>query len=331
MPTIRKRIGVDGKVSYHVQIRKRGYPTQTNTFSKLADAERWATDIESEMQRGVFVSRFEAEKTLVRQTLERYEKEVLPTKRGEASDKSRIKTLKEAFGNFKLASLTSTEIAKFRDQRLKIVSAQSVIHEINLLNRVLKTASMDWGIALPGGVPTANVRKPAKPRGRDRRVTQVEIEKILAASESAELKAVITLAVETAMRRGELAALQWENIDLKKRVLHIPKTKTDIPRSVPLSKTAIQALRFQSTKKKTGRVFSLQGESMSQAFERACMQHRANIPGVRFHDLRHEATSRLFEKGLNVMEVAAITGHKTLEMLKRYTHLRAEDLVKRLG
>jgi integrase len=69
---------------------------------------------------------------------------------------------------------------------------------------------------------------------------------------------------------------------------------------------------------------------MSQAFERACEPHRANIENVRFHDLRHEATSRLFEKGLNVMEVAAITGHKTLDMLKRYTHLRAEDLAKKL-
>lgn len=83
--------------------------------------------------------------------------------------------------------------------------------------------------------------------------------------------------------------------------------------------------------KEQGRVFSIQGESMSQAFERACEPHRANISGVRFHDLRHEATSRLFEKGLNFMEVAAITGYKTLDMLKRYTHLRAEDLAKKLG
>ena len=282
------------------------------------------------MQRGVFVSRSEAEKTLVSDALDRYEREVLPFKRGKQSDKSRIKTLKEAFGVFALASLTSTQIATFRDRRLKIVSPQSVIHEINLLNRVLKTASMDWGIALPGGLPTAQVRKPSKPRGRDRRVTPAEIEKILAVSESDELQAVITLAVETAMRRGELAMLQWEEIDLKKRVAHLPKTKTDVPRNVPLSKAAVKALKARSPKQE-GRVFSMQAESMSQAFERACMPHRANIANLRFHDLRHEATSRLFEKGLNLMEVAAITGHRTLEMLKRYTHLRAEDLAKKIG
>jgi integrase len=330
MPTIRKRTGANGDTSYHVQVRKRGYPTQTKSFSKLADAERWATIVEAEMERGVFVSRSEAESTLVSQALDRYEKEILPTKRGAASDKSRIKTLKEEFGNYRLASLTSTQIAKFRDVRLKVVSSQSVIHEINLLNRVLKTASMDWGIALPAGLPTAQVRKPAKPRGRDRRVTPEEIQRILVASESAELKAIVTVAVETAMRRSELAALRWEHIDLKKRIAHLPKTKTDVPRTVPLSTVAAQTFKSLSPKKKEGRVFLLQAESMSQAFERACEPHRANVLDLRFHDLRHEATSRLFEKGLNVMEVAAITGHKTLEMLKRYTHLRAEDLAKKL-
>ena len=326
MPTIRKK----GEGQYHVQIRKRGYPTQTKTFTKEADARRWATIIESEMERGVFVSRTEAEATLVKDVLQRFATEILPTKRSEQSDKSRIKTLTEAFGDYRLASLNSTQIARFRDQRLKVVGPQSVIHEINLLNRVLKTATMDWGIALPGGLPTTQVRKPTKPRGRDRRVTEEEITKILETTGSDELRTIVTLAVETGMRRSELASLNWEEFDLKKQTAHLPKTKTDVPRTVPLSKAAIKALKNFGAKKE-GRVFTLKAESMSQAFERACEKHRANIVGVRFHDLRHEATSRLFEKGLNVMEVAAITGHKTLEMLKRYTHLRAEDLAKKLG
>ncbi|GAB3370315.1 site-specific integrase [Massilia agri] len=326
MATIRKR----GEGQYHVQIRKRGYPTQTKTFSKEADARRWATIIESEMERGVFVSRTEAEATLVAEVLQRYAVEVLPTKRSAQSDKSRIKTLTEAFGAYRLASLNSSQVAQFRDQRLKTVSPQSVIHEINLLNRVLKAATMEWGIALPGGLPTTQVRKPTKPRGRDRRVSREEIEKILNTTESPELKTIIVLAVETGMRRGELASLTWEDIDLKKQTAHLAKTKTDVPRTVPLSKVAVKTLQ-QFSKGREGQVFSLQAESISQAFERACEKHRANIADLRFHDLRHEATSRLFEKGLNVMEVAAITGHKTLDMLKRYTHLRAEDLAKKLG
>ncbi|ELX11845.1 site-specific recombinase XerD [Janthinobacterium sp. HH01] len=326
MPTIREK----GPKQFHVQIRKRGYPTQTRTFESLKAAEEWATVIESEMIRGVFVSRTEAESTLVKDVLQRYATEVLPTKRGEQSDKSRIKTLLEAFGDYRLAGLTSTQVAKFRDLRLKVVGPQSVIHEISLLNRVLKTATMDWGIALPGGLPTAQVRKPAKPRGRDRRISEEEMAKILKATESAELRTIVTLAVETGMRRSELASLQWENVDLQRPAARLPKTKTDVPRDVPLSKRAIAALKAFGTKGE-GRVFSLQAESMSQAFERACEPHRANISGLRFHDLRHEATSRLFEKGLNVMEVATITGHKTLDMLKRYTHLRAEDLAKKIG
>lgn len=326
MPTIRKK----GERQWHAQIRKRGYPAQTKTFSTRADAERWATIIESEMERGVFVSRTEAEATLIRDILLRFETEVLPTKRSEQSDKSRIKTLIEAFGDYRMASLTSTQVAQFRDRRLKVVGPQSVIHEINLLNRVLKTASMDWGIALPAGLPTAQVRKPTKPRGRDRRVSQAEVAAILSATESVELRTIIAIAIETGMRRNELAALSWEEINLKAQTAHLPKTKTDVPRTVPLSKTAVKALKTFGTAIE-GRVFQLRPESMSQAFERACEPHRANIAGVRFHDLRHEATSRLFEKGLNVMEVAAITGHKTLEMLKRYTHLRAEDLAKKLG
>lgn len=282
------------------------------------------------MERGVFVSRTEAEGTLVKQVLQRYEEEVLPTKRGQMSDKSRIKLLTKEFGEYRLASLTSTQIAKYRDQRLKVVAPQTVIHEINMLNRVLKAATLDWGIGLPAGLPTAQVRKPSKPRGRDRRVTAAEISKILEATESTELRTIVTLAVETGMRRGELASRLWEDVSLKLQTAHLPKTKTDVPRTIPLSKAAVIALKTLGVKDE-GRVFSLQGESMSQAFERACKPHRANIAGVRFHDLRHEATSRLFEKGLNVMEVATITGHKTLDMLKRYTHLRAEDLAKKIG
>jgi integrase len=327
MPTIRKK----GDRQWHVQIRKSGYPVQTKTFTTRSDAEKWATIIESEMERGVFVSRTEAEATLVSEVIDRYRREVLPSKRGAASDESRLKTLDIHFGVYKLASITSTAVAKYRDERLKAVGPQSVIHEINLLNRVLKAATMDWGIALPGGLPTAQVRKPIKPRGRDRRVSQDELNAILEYSESTELATIIALAVETAMRRGELAALTWGNIDLKKCIAHLPKTKTDTPRSVPLSKAAVAALKKFPRSLGEGKVFQLQAESISQAFERACEPHRANLLDLRFHDLRHEATSRLFEKGLNVMEVATITGHKTLDMLKRYTHLKAEDLAKKLA
>ncbi|MGZ5199712.1 MAG: site-specific integrase [Telluria sp.] len=326
MANIRKR----GNGQWQAQVRKRGYPNQTKTFDSESDALDWATVTEAEMIRGVFVSRGEAEATLIHDLLQRFDREVLPTKRGHAADRSRLKTLDHAFGAYRLASLSSAQIAHFRDQRLKVVGPQTVVHELNLLNRVLKAATMDWGIALPGALPTSLVRKPKKPRGRDRRVTEEEIQRILAATGSTELRAVVTIAIETAMRRNEIASLAWEHVDFKRKVAHLPKTKTDTPRDVPLSSIAIAALQSLQVREE-GPVFTLRAGSMSQAFERSCDPRRGNVANLRFHDLRHEATSRLFERGLSVMEVAAITGHKTLEMLKRYTHLKAEDLVKKLG
>ena len=135
--------------------------------------------------------------------------------------------------------------------------------------------------------------------------------------------------METVMRRGELVKNKSRYINWKNRTLHIPETKTGVPRDVPLSERALAVLRdVCASSNQLGKLFEIQPDSVSQAFERACK--RAGIEGLRFHDLRHEATSRFFEMGLNTMEVATITGHKTLEMLNRYTHLRAESLVDRL-
>jgi Phage integrase family. len=117
-------------------------------------------------------------------------------------------------------------------------------------------------------------------------------------------------------------------VDLKKRTAHLPKTKNGEARTMPLSSRAVATLE-NLPRNLDGRVFGTTYEGIHQAFVRAC--RRAGIADLRFHDLRHEATSRLFEKGFNPMEVSAITGHKTLQMLKRYTHLRAEDLAKRMG
>ena len=142
------------------------------------------------------------------------------------------------------------------------------------------------------------------------------------------LPAVI-LAIETAMRQGELISLNWKHINLKKRTAFLPDTKNGESRGVPLSTTAADILR-SLPRSINDQVFpGVTGEAVKRAFIRAC--RRAHIEDFHFHDLRHEATSRLFEKGLNAIEVASITGHKTLQMLKRYTHLRTEDLVKKLG
>jgi integrase len=137
------------------------------------------------------------------------------------------------------------------------------------------------------------------------------------------------LALETAMRQGELVNLRWEHVHLARRIAHLPDTKNGEPRTVPLSTAALKILR-SLPRSLTGQVFvGLTSEAVKRAFARAV--RRAGIDDLHFHDLRHEATSALFERGLNIMEVASITGHKDLRMLRRYTHLRAEDLAKKLG
>jgi integrase len=137
------------------------------------------------------------------------------------------------------------------------------------------------------------------------------------------------LAVETAMRRGELLSLRWENVDLKFGVAHLPLTKNGDSRDVPLSRRAVQTLKaIQAAGVKDQRVFPMSGNAVRLAFEH--LRARAGLLDFRFHDLRHEAISRLFEKGLNIAEVGAISGHRDLKMLQRYTHLRAADLAARL-
>ena len=324
MATIRKRGD-----SYHVQIRKKGYPTVTKSFLLLADAQKWARSVERDIDKGVFQDTATAENSTLGDILDSYAKKILPSKKSRKTVLSQIRVIKPLLGNYSLSKLSPALLSQFRDQRLESADAQTVRKDLSLLHRVVVTAVKDWGISLPLGNPVALVRLPSQPNGRDRRLETGEEEKLLKAlKDTPTARTIVELALETAMRRGEIAAMKWEHVNLKARTLLIPDTKTGTPRTVPLSTKAI-ALLSNLPRNIKGVVFDVAPDSITQAFDRACT--RAELEGLRFHDLRHEATSRLFEKGLNPMEVATITGHKDLRMLRRYTHLRAEDLARKLG
>jgi len=143
-----------------------------------------------------------------------------------------------------------------------------------------------------------------------------------------ELTAIVRVAVETVMRQGEIMGLSWDKVNLTQRTVTLNEAKNGTKRVVPLSAAVCNVLS-ELPRRIDGKVWAYGQEGVKYVFPAAC--RRAGIKDLRFHDLRHEATSRLFEKGFNPMEVSAITGHKTLQMLKRYTHLRAEDLAKRMG
>ncbi|MFK5914992.1 MAG: site-specific integrase [Woeseiaceae bacterium] len=325
MATIEKR----GDAQWRAKVRKKGFPTLTKTFAKKAIAERWARDVESSMDKGVFIDHREADQTTLSDILDRYEREVLPTKKSQKPVKFQIKLIKQMIGNHSLSRLNSSVIAKFRDNRAKEVSGETIRKDLLLIRRVIHAAVVDWGIQLPNGNPVAVIRLPSPSKARDRRLETGEEKKLLKAAKEygGNLYNIIVFAIETAMRRGEIINMKWRDIKFDKNTLYIDETKTDSPRTIPLSKLAIEVLK-KEVRNIDGFIWNIQPNSITQAFRRICK--KAEIEGLRFHDLRHEATSRFFEKGFNIMEVSSITGHKDLKMLKRYTHLKAEDLVHRL-
>jgi integrase len=331
MATIRKRGN-----RYHVQIRRRGQSI-TRTFDRLATAKSWIPKIEGDIERQLYVDTSGTERTTVLELLQRYQRQISPSHKGQQVEAYRLRTLKKHLGALRLIHLTNKEIASYRDDRLKEISPSSLKRELTILSRVLTIASRDWGISIPQN-PVKMISLPKADKARTRRLEAGEKERLLQ-STNLELHRIIVLALETGMRRGEILSIKKSHIDFNKSVLFIPSTKTDTPRTIPLSSAAVTSLRGQlrASQEESGGViplhecplftYSLRG--LSGAFLRLC--RRLNIDNLHFHDLRHEATSRLFEKGLNPVEVATITGHKDTKMLMRYTHLRAEDLVGRLG
>ncbi|MFM0005755.1 tyrosine-type recombinase/integrase [Paraburkholderia dipogonis] len=375
MPTLRKR----GHYQWEAQVRRRGYPAQSKTFNTKAEAEAWASVIESEMSRGVWVSRSEAEATTLYEVLKRYEQEISPSKKGATQELSVLKTCKAVdLAKRPLATIRSTDVAKLRDDWLKVYKPATVLRRLAVLSHVFSIARKEWGMDSLSN-PFELIRKPQPKNARSRRIAITnafigaereeepesqraaedgELERVAKASGSALLPSIIWLGVETAMRRGEIVSLLWVNVDLNRRVVHLPSTKNGDTRDVPLSSRAvavIQALKDarDNAKHKTsegdeddiGRVFQIRSDAVTRAFVRAVARARKAyvdeskaaglrpddkfLMDLRFHDLRHEATSRLASI-FPMHELTKITGHKDSRMLMRYYHPRAEDLAKRL-
>jgi len=347
MATIREK----GDSQWHVQIRRKGFPNQTKTFETNSDALKWARLIESEMDRGVFVSRAEAERTTLAEALMRYRREVTPTKKGWKREEQRIDVwLKSDLAPRSLASIRSTDLAAYRDKQRKAGKSDATIRlNLMILSHLFEIARKEWGMeGLPN--PCRSISMPTGSKQRDRRFEDGEEERFFAALDqhcrNAYIPSLIRFAVETAARRSELVKLRWEDVDKKKRTATIYDSKNGETRTIPLSTRAI-AILDDLPRHLSGKVFPVGGDAATRAvtaalrkaralYEAECLvagkkPARGFLEGIRLHDLRHEATSRLFEKGLNQMEAAAVTGHKTLQMLKRYTHLKAAELAKKLG
>ncbi|YCH23105.1 site-specific integrase [Pseudomonas sp. D1-3] len=315
--------------SWRAQIRRKGYPTLSATFDTKAEAQRWAAEIEGDMSRARFVDIREAEQTTLLEALKRYRREVTDQKKGAAQEGVRIKKwLDDPLAGKSLASLKSSDLATWRDEKLAGGNSPATVRlNLAIISHLYTVAMKEWGIE---GItnPCRSLRMPKGSKSRDRRPTSEELRKVYAeaAKIHPELPVMIELAADTAMRRSELVLLRREQV--RGKVAHLEDTKNGERRLVPLS-TRARELLSSLPARIDGRVFSLSPQSVSNYFPRACKA--AGVDGLTYHDLRHEATSRLFERGFSLMEVAAITGHKTLSMLKRYTHLSPSDLADKLG
>lgn len=273
------------------------------------------------------------------QGLQNYLRTVSILKKGYEQERYRITQLCRSFLGRKLVhEITSVDIATYRDKRLqsinkktgKTISNATVRLEMSLLSNFFDLARIEWGYTKRPN-PCADVRKPKIPPGRDRRLTAREERRILRYAhehKNKELYSIIVLALSTAMRQGEILTLRWEHINFKTRVAHLPETKNGTKRDIPLSTKAREAL-MRLEVKTAGPVFTYSKHGFKSTWR--FMVKRLGIEDLHFHDLRHEAVSRLFELGtLDMMEIAAISGHRSLAMLKRYTHLKANRLVNKL-
>ncbi len=323
MATIRRRGN-----SWQVQVRKNAHFPLSRTFKRKADADSWARQIETDIERAPLgLDRGKLRSLTVADLLHRYRDQVTPRKRGAQIERYRIANLlKHRLAKLTLERLTPGQIVIYRDERLAEVGPQSVRHELNLIRHVLNVARREWDVPLPVN-PVGDVEFPCPPKSRERRIEPGELERLLACrTRTPWLIPLATLAIETGMRRGELLALRWPDIDLDARLAHIAITKNGHSRTIPLTLGAVEILR--ALPQTDDRLFQVTPNAVRLAWGR--LTKRAGIEDLHFHDLRHEAVSRFFERGLSLPEVALISGHRDHRMLLRYTHLRPENLVAKL-
>ncbi|WP_215407535.1 site-specific integrase [Janthinobacterium sp. JC611] len=317
-----------GPHQWQVTIRRKGYPSQTKTLETKREAEAWAAIVESEMARGVFTDRTEVERTTLGDLVERYRDEMSPTKRSCRTELvTARRLLRHSLALRPLSTLRSVDFARYRKQRLSEGAANNSVRlELAYLSAVFTTARKEWSIEVRNFIQL--VRMPPTTPGRNRRLVEDEESRLLAAARTSKAPAFdlcIILAIETGMRAGNLIQLRWEDIDFDRHVIYVARTKNGAGLVVPLSEKAETALRSYPCSRKTGRITSFyDSAALGAAFRVACK--KAGIKGLNFHDLRHDAATRLAPL-VTAPTLAKLMGWKTIQMAMRYYNPTEEELV----
>ncbi len=314
MATIRRRGN-----HYQVQIRRKGVSVRTLTFPSLREAREWASREEARLD-GVPVGKEVAGH--LRDVLQRYLSEITPAKKGAFQEGKRIRRLlTDPIVDLPIRRLSGGVLAAFRDRRVAD-GVRACQYDLVLIRHALEIARKEWGYYLPSN-PADFVKIPNGVRRRDRRLTEDEMGRLMAALEESRnpaFRALVRFAIESGMRQSELLRAKWDDFDQKAGLLVIPETKNGEVRRIPVTK--LGALALTGLVKTSAFLFPIKPLAVRSAWVR--LTSRAKISDFRFHDLRHEAISRFFELGLTIPEVALISGHKDVRTLFRYTHLRAE-------
>lgn len=359
-----------GDYQWRAKVRRLGQAELSKTFDTKAEAQHWAREVERKIKRGeVDDLDPETQRVTVEQAAASYRAKVLPTlaRGGKGGADVHLRRIEAGFGRLFVAALRSPgintwalDLGKGNDK----LSSGSIIHHLNTFSGLIRHAQTVLGVHIPAGNPLRLVTRPAVAHGRDRVLRDGEFKLLMRAAQDqgngpgmkagAMLEPMIRLALATAMRRGELLALRRDWIDWyhdkKRAVIELPAdaTKNGDSRSVALSSDAY-ALLNSTPSHISGRVFGCWKDENSfskpwqrllkrakRIYENDCLEKGVEpdskmLMDLRFHDLRHHATTDLFSKGLNPFEVASMTGHKQMQMLKRYTHIDAVRLAEKLG
>ncbi|MGB3211846.1 MAG: site-specific integrase [Desulforhopalus sp.] len=331
------------RTTFTATIRMKGFSPVSRTFDTKGEAKSWAADVEKEMRMGRYQDFRPVEKLLFSEALSRYLEQVSSKKmpNSERRDKDSAQAILNWFDpEISLAAINPQQLAAYRDVRLKSISPSTIQKEFALLSHMFNIARREWG--LPVDNPVREVSKPKIRNGRTRFLTKEEAQRLLdvaRTSKNEKLYPYLLLMMHTGMRPSEAAGLKWGDIDLDERLVKLQVTKTDM-RYVPLTEMAENVLRSMrpSDAQKDMHVFLPQRRIRSTQsvyvpchyFKRSfgTARAKAGLEDVHLHDLRHTAASHLLMAGVDIRTLAEILGHKTLQMVHRYTHLLNEHKLK---
>lgn len=315
---------------WHVQIRKSGHSSINKSFIKKADAERWARETEVAIENGTIRTGAEHSlKTPLANILTRYQREISAHKAGGHIERYIISHwLKTPLSARPIGTIKGSDIAAELDKQRSEWQPATIRKNFGLLRHVFNTAMQLWDIPLKEN-PVSKVPLPAVSGHVVRRIPPsfwAALDEHFKDRPKNNIYWVIQFAVQTGLRRGEISNLKWTDIDRPNRLLTVRLSKTNNPRTMPLSESSMAVLGAVYGQSES--VFDMSTNAIRLAWQR--LRKKAQLGDVRFHDLRHEAISRFFEMGLTVPEVASISGHKTTSMLFRYAHADTQRLREKI-